>query len=293
MEEEILSGNTYTWETNTITFYKNGMMQAFGVGRYRFIDPSVVIAAFGDREHVLVFNAGYSLFTSVRKGDGLIVRGRKIDVEYERYNDTKEKMIQDIHNIILKSNEILEGNSFYQHQTLNILPELYAKQTNLFQFGKKTNTRICEIGFNAGHSTMLMLLGREKTACDYTIFDIGEHAYTRPCYEYLKNVFSHIQFELQEGDSTVTMPEWIRKNPDQIGTYDLIHVDGGHTEHCISNDMKNSDILAKVGCYIIIDDTNIPYINYYVDQYISSGKYKEVEINKTIVYPHRIIQKIA
>ena len=32
--------------------------------------------------------------------------------------------------------------------------------------------------------------------------------------------------------------------------YVIVHVDGGHSNHCISNDMKNTDLLVKKwNCY--------------------------------------------
>jgi len=150
---------------------------------------------------------------------------------------------------------------------------------------------MCEIGFNAGHSTMLLLLGRDKTPLDFTLFDIGHHPYTKPCLDYIISQFPHIKFDYIEGDSTVAMPKWIEANHTQIGLYDVVHVDGGHSKHCISNDMKNADILVKRGGIVIIDDTNVSHINKYVDLYISTGKYREMDVLKTKGYPHRILQK--
>jgi hypothetical protein len=73
----------------------------------------------------------------------------------------------------------------------------------------------------------------------------------------------------------------------------LVHVDGGHSEHCISNDMKNANILVRLNWIIIIDDTDVnSIINSYVDLYISKGDYIELELLKTYGYPHRIIKKI-
>jgi hypothetical protein len=139
---------------------------------------------------------------------------------------------------------------------------------------------------------MLLLLGRENTPIDFTVFDIGHYSYTKPCMEYIKSQFSHANFEYIEGDSTVTMPEFISKHNELTGTYDVIHVDGGHTEHCISNDMRNTDLLIRVGGIVIIDDTNDYDINRCVDMYISTGNYEEKQIFKTVRYPHRVIQKI-
>jgi hypothetical protein len=200
--------------------------------------------------------------------------------------------LNNIYNIVLESKVSLEGNSFYHNKTLNIYPELLTKQINLFWCGKQATTRICEIGFNAGHSTLLMLLGREKTPLEFTIFDIGHHAYTLPSLNYIQSKFENVQFEYIEGDSTKEMPKWIDNHKDFVGTYDVVHVDGGHTLHCIVNDMKNADVLVRVGGIIIIDDTYVNYINDQVNLYINNGNYKELDILKTIGYTHRIIKKI-
>ena len=197
-----------------------------------------------------------------------------------------------IQNIVIESKASLEGNSFYYHNTLNIYPHLLTKQINLFWCGKQATTRICEIGFNAGHSTLLMLLGREKTPLEFTIFDIGHHAYTRPSLNYIQSKFKNVQFEYIEGDSTKKMPIWIDDHKDLVGTYDVVHVDGGHTLDCIVNDIKNADILVRVGGILIIDDTYMNYINDQVNLYIAKGSYKELNLLKTKGYTHRIIMKI-
>jgi len=212
--------------------------------------------------------------------------------EYESKTDEKQVYLNDLKKIIIDSKTALEGNCFYFHETLTQFPDLYPKQLNLFWCGKQATSRICEIGFNAGHSAMLILLGRDNTPINFTIFDIGHHAYTKPCIEYIKNKFAHVNFEYIEGDSTITMPKWITKNNDLIGSYDVVHVDGGHFEHCFTNDIKNSSVLVRINGIIIVDDTNITHINKCVDLYISTGNYIELNVNKTIGYPHRILQKI-
>jgi hypothetical protein len=211
--------------------------------------------------------------------------------EYENCSLEKNMILSDIKQIVIDSKSSLEGNSFYVNASLNLYPELYTKQLNLFWCGKQALTKICEIGFNAGHSSMLMLLGRDKTPLDFTIFDIGHHAYTNPCLDYIKTKFQHINFEYIEGDSTLTMPTWIETNKTKVGLYDVVHVDGGHTKHCIFNDMKNADLLVKIGGIVIVDDTNMGHINELVNVYLSYGKYREMNVIRTIGYPHRIIQK--
>lgn len=212
--------------------------------------------------------------------------------EYESKNAEKQLYLNDLKNIVINSNSELEGNCFYHHTTLNEYPELYTKQLNLFWCGKQAVKNICEIGFNAGHSTMLMLLGRENTPLDFTIFDIGHHPYTKPCFEYMQTKFSNVNFEYVEGDSTITMPKWINAHEELIHKYDVVHVDGGHSEYCISNDMKNADLLVKKDGIVIVDDTNMRVINDYVNLYISNGNYTELNLSTTSGYPHRIIKKI-
>ena len=212
--------------------------------------------------------------------------------EYESKNQEKQVYLNDLEQIIRNSNSTLEGNCFYYHNTLNEFSELYSKQVNLFCCGKQAVENICEIGFNAGHSTMLMLLGRSKTPLNFTIFDIGHHSYTKPSYEYIKTKFSFVNFEYIEGDSTSTMPEWINNHPELVYKYEVIHVDGGHSEHCISNDMKNADLLLKKDGIMIIDDTNSETINNYVNLYISNGNYNEINVLSTQGYQHRVIKKI-
>jgi predicted O-methyltransferase YrrM len=202
--------------------------------------------------------------------------------------------LEDLKSIITQyiSSDVFEGNCFYYHNSLQEFSELYTKQLNLFWCGKQA-TRICEIGFNAGHSSMLLLLGRNQDPLQLTVFDIGQHRYTAPCFDYIKQSFSHVQFEYVEGDSTIAMPEWINANSERKSTYDLVHVDGGHSEYCASNDMKNADILLKIDGIMVIDDTDAPLINNQVDIYVASGRYVELNVLKTFGYPHRIIRKVS
>jgi len=212
--------------------------------------------------------------------------------------------LNDINEIVIETNENLEGNSFYLDKTFELKDYLIPKQLNLFSIGKLDSTHICEIGFNAGHSTFLILLGKElKNSLVYTIFDIAEHSYTKPCFSYIQKKFPDIKFEFIEGDSTIKMPEYIDKNSSVVASYDIIHLDGGHDETYILSDMKYSDILLKVGGLLIVDDTNVPHINKCVDSYIQLGKYTDISSSyfpteaknnytNEIDILHRILQKI-
>ena len=216
----------------------------------------------------------------------------QVQNEYLALESTLKTHLENLEKIILESGNPLEGNSFYMHNTLNKYPQLFAKQMNTFWCGTTAKTRICEIGFNAGHSTLLLLLGRDTSPLDFTVFDIGHHAYTKPCLEYMKAAFPHVTFEYIEGDSTLTLPLWNVSNATRMETYDVVHVDGGHTEHCIKNDMKNASKLVAPGGIMIVDDTNVPYINNYVNLYLALGDFQEIDVNPTEGYPHRILRKV-
>lgn len=210
---------------------------------------------------------------------------------YESYNDKKEEILYNLKKIIIYSGDLLEGNVFYNDKTLDLNFELYTKQLNLFYCGLQAKGRICEVGFNAGNSAMLMLLDIKNTILEFTIFDIGIHKYTLPCLEYISKVFNTVKFEYLIGDSSITMRSWINDNSDHIETYDIVHVDGGHSVESILNDIMYANILVKKNGLIIIDDTNNTNINKVVNLYLSEYSYEEIFIFNTMFYPHRIIKK--
>ena len=137
-----------------------------------------------------------------------------------------ENIIEDLEKIIINSDCKLEGNCFYSHNTLKKNKKYENKQKNLIWCGSKIKDKVCEIGFNAGHSALLMLFNNNKDI-DFTIFDIGRHKYTRPTLEYLKNYFKDTNFEYIEGNSIKTIPEWIKNNArwwatEQIGDHAFV-----------------------------------------------------------------------
>jgi len=135
-------------------------------------------------------------------------------------------------------------------------------------------------------------MGRDTRPLEFTVFDIGQHAYVKPCLSYIQSRFPHSHFEYIEGDSTVTMPAWIERNAAVVGTYDVVHVDGGHSEHCVTSDMRNADRLVKLGGILIVDDTNHPPIARCADAFVASNAYEDLPVLKTEGYPHRVLRKV-
>jgi predicted O-methyltransferase YrrM len=159
----------------------------------------------------------------------------------------------------------------------------------------ENNPTVCEIGFNTGFSSSIIILGLHNKNPNFYIFDYNEHNYVKPCFDLFKTRFENNinKLEFIEGNSIITVPEFINKNQNLIGTFDFIHIDGGHSEECIKNDFKNCDSLIKIGGIIIIDDTNVKHINDEVDFYIKNNNYIELFFSdvSNFIYPHRIIQK--
>jgi hypothetical protein len=225
-----------------------------------------------------------------------------INIYNSKINDINTK-ISDLAIIAINNTDSeIEGNYFFSLSSDGSDKiTLKYKQANLYFCSYNSDLNICEIGFNAGFSSLLLLLARKNIkSTNLLIFDIGEHKYVKPCLEYIKNNFENNNNDIKtsinyiEGNSITTVHDFINNNSSLIGTFDLIHIDGGHTYECILNDIKNADILLKKNGVIIIDDTNIDFIDKLVTQYILSENYIEIflfDLSKCLS-PHRIIKKI-
>ena len=206
----------------------------------------------------------------------------KIQIDdYKNILDNNKNHLDKLYTICKKSGEKVEGNCFTEHLNINsTINELIYKQLNHFSLGMNA-TNIMEIGFNAGHSSLLYLLSNPNSKL--TIFDICEHKYTLRCFEYLQSVFPN-RLEIFQGNSTKTIPEFIIKNPDT--KFDLIHIDGAHFGDIPNKDFYNSLKLASD--IIIWDDTQIKTLNDLLNVYIKKGLVSEIFMYKTLVYQHRI-----
>lgn len=195
-----------------------------------------------------------------------------------------EPILNTILTICKSSGEaLLEGNCFYQHMTTGKrIPELFSKQMNLYNAAKDAKN-IMEIGFNAGHSSLLFLMANNDSKL--TIFDICEHAYTKPCVQYLSSLFPG-RITFIEGDSTVTVPKYFEENPDK--TFDLIHIDGAHDVKIADTDFKNCYPMASN--IIIWDDTQDENLRGLLDSYISQNLVTEMDIQETFIYKHAIVK---
>jgi len=179
--------------------------------------------------------------------------------------------IRNIANILRSIGERIEGNLI-----CDIDPEHYVIHRNLAKIrnlqtlalGKK---RICEIGVNAGHSLLLMLLVNPEA--EYTLFDLGNHRYTRPCIDYIRSQFPNTVIEISYGTSVETIPEYIRLGSDK--KYDLCHLDGGHTFEVFSEDYANVKKMLMPNGIVIFDDYDLSQIAQFVNSKVAAGEIVE------------------
>ena len=195
----------------------------------------------------------------------------------------KSTIVKEINNIIVNTNEQLEGNCLYHH--LNIFkirsePDVEKLRHNLYKLAKMSNN-ILEIGFNGGHSCALYLYANPNI--QILSFDICNHTYTYKCSKYLIDKYN---LEFIEGDSNKTLP-----NYKVTIKYDIIHIDGGHGYDCAKNDLLNCQKFAHKNTLLVFDDANFPCIRELLTECLDNNKIKEINykdkgLNKTSI--HRI-----
>ena len=206
-----------------------------------------------------------------------------------------ESICSDLEIIIQSSGEPLEGNCVYYHNTLTRFDQLKNKQTNLKTvalYNNRQGTKFCEIGFNAGHSAALFMIHAPRA--EYIFFDLGTHKYTKPCYEYLRSKFPETQTKMVCGDSRLTLPLWMQSCREQCGTFDVVHVDGGHNESCAVSDLAAAVMLARKGGIIIMDDTNDPMIRECFERWERAGVLERIHQLETpdTTYAHIVSRRV-
>ena len=203
------------------------------------------------------------------------------------HEEEYSKICDDLKELVEKTGELLEGNCVYHHMSFDKWDVLLDKRIN-YQKAVKEKKFICEIGFNAGHSVLAMILANPNA--HYVLFDLGTHAYARLCFEYLKKAFPQMTMEIFWGDSRKTLPVYHKKHPEAV--FDLVHIDGGHRSEVYTIDWKNSLDVTSSGSLIIFDDTDNAKINVFIDKKIDEWIVSEVAgFLKTSSYEHRILER--
>ena len=177
--------------------------------------------------------------------------------------------IQAITNVLRRVGERVEGNLI-----CDIDPDYWvyarnaAKIHNLQQLCRNKR-KIMEIGINACHSLVIMLL--ENPTAEYLLFDLNNHRYTEPALDYVRSAFPAAKLTVVFGDSVQTIPEYLAQHPEERNTYDLCHLDGGHTEDVFAHDFANVRSLVQTDGCVIFDDSDLPAIGSFIQRHCEDG----------------------
>ena len=188
------------------------------------------------------------------------------------FQEAYTKLIHIAYQIIkpyLDQYENIEGNILSSN---DYIPKIY----NLFTAAREVKSgRILEIGFNAGFSTIIMLLANPMV--HVTAIDICVHPYVKWCVNIVQELFPN-RLTFIEGDSKSIFPQ---------GIFGLIHIDGDHSIEGATCDLRNA--LSIQGALIILDDTNYPHIAQLWNDAVSRGHIKKALSNAYINTPFHSI----
>lgn len=182
--------------------------------------------------------------------------------------------IQNIAKILESTGEHVEGNLICDITPYNyLIHKNYSKIHNL-QHICKNKRKICEIGVNACHSLLLMLM--INPTAEYILFDLNCHRYTNLCFEYIKNTFPDTKITIHYGNSVETVKQYIETNIMDVATFDMCHIDGGHTYDVFSHDYANvNKLLSTNGC-VVFDDYDYGDIKTFLDEKTACGEIRPV-----------------
>jgi predicted O-methyltransferase YrrM len=192
---------------------------------------------------------------------------------------TNEHLIN-LTNILEKIGERIEGNLVCDIEPRNWTLDVMGNKIKNLQYLCKNKKKIMEIGVNGCHSLLLMLLVNPEA--EYLLFDLNCHKYTIPALEYIRHSFPNTKITVKFGNSVDTIREYILNNQKETSTFDLIHLDGGHTENIFSEDYKNSKTLIKKDGIIIFDDYMMPAIKQFIGNKLKKEEIIEVKDPKLI-----------
>ena len=202
--------------------------------------------------------------------------------------------LQNLSNIIENYDEHVEGNLICDKTARNWDLKRNGNKIKNLQYLCKNKRKIVEIGVNGCHSLLLMLLVNPDA--EYLLFDLNYHQYTVPTINYIKSAFPNTKINVIFGNSVETINKYIMENPNDLNSYDLFHLDGGHTENIFAYDYHHSKfLLNKENGIVIFDDYKEPSIQNFIHRKISENEiieYMDDNIIKDEPYLHFIYKYV-
>jgi len=197
-------------------------------------------------------------------------------------NLVENKYVNGLSKILDNTSENIEGNLICNINSKNYTIKKNWRKISNIQYLCKNKKKIMEIGVNACHSLLIMLL--ENPTAEYLLFDLNNHKYTESCINYIKENFPKTKINIIYGNSVETVTEYILNNQNELNSYDLIHIDGGHTKDIFNVDFDNSKKLISNDGIVIFDDYNLPEIKSFINNKIINKnitKYKDLQLTKS------------
>lgn len=125
---------------------------------------------------------------------------------------------------------------------------------------------VAEIGFNAGHSSLIFLDTRPQISV--MSFDLMSHRYAACAKEFVDRQFPR-RHTIVEGNSLQTVPRFAKEHPEV--TFDLIFLDGGHSYETALHDILNMKQLSHKETILIVDDLGIATVKRAWEQCVRQG----------------------
>lgn len=186
-----------------------------------------------------------------------------------------EETYQQLTDIAYSFNIVVEGNIYNLHGAeKSYVPfDGFLPKRHTYALFAAANNSILEIGFNAGHSALLALTANPELT--YTAVDICQHAYTVPCYEFLKSKFGD-RINLIQGDSRIVMPNLSWTHPGLCETIDAWIIDGSHHMQDAGWDIEHVITIAKNHDRLLFDDTNADSLFWLLRFYQMNGSIRSL-----------------
>jgi len=108
---------------------------------------------------------------------------------------------------------------------------------------------LCEVGFNAGHTSMLLLQATGNSRV--LTFDLGDYPWAKWTAQLLKEVYGD-RFEATFGSSGQTVPAFHRARPAEV--CDIVYIDGAKDYQLRLDDIKHFREMARAGAPLIFDE---------------------------------------
>ena len=190
------------------------------------------------------------------------------DLNFDPFRLECAENVNKLSEIALSLEDEIMGNIFFARRDARkkiFLNEHLSRKRRSLVLASFNSKNIMEIGFNAGHSALLLLTANPHVKL--TCIDICDHKYTVPCYEFLKSIFGD-RINLIKSTSVLAFPLLSSTNIDM----DLYIIDGSHAVEIAEVDLYNVIQYGKKGSIICFDDTHNPVLRALVDVYLFSGK---------------------